>query len=72
MTREENLAIEFAINNFKAPKVRIKNKKRLADGSFKVRVQDIDNYLCTVYFDKSFIEKCIDITQKGQRHWCKH
>ena len=69
MTREENLAIKFALNNFKAPKVQIKNKKRLADGSYKVRVQDIDNFLCTLYFDKPFIDKCIEITQKGQRYW---
>jgi len=69
MTREENAGIEFALNNFKAPRVLPVQRKRMADGSYKVRVSDIWGNRCTMYFTKEFINRCSLAVSNGCTRW---
>ncbi len=53
-----------------APRIKILDRKyRVATKDYKVRVIDIDQFRCTLYFDKTFVDKCIDHVKTGGRHW---
>ena len=70
MTNDDKLGIHFALNNFKAPKVNVTDRKyRVTKDDYKVRVVDVDQFRCTLYFDKPFIDKCIAHVKAGGRHW---
>ena len=72
MTKDEKTGLDFALNNFKAPRLNVLKRKFLPEkNQYKVRVIDKDYFRCTLYFDKCFIDRCIEITKKGQRHWSK-
>ena len=67
-------AINFALNNFIAPKVRVLNIKYLSTkDEYKVRCAEIDEQgftsRCTLYFEKPFVDKCLKWYKKGARHW---
>ena len=70
-----NNAINFALNNFKAPKVKVLKIKYLStENQYKVRILETVEYPArgTVYFDKGFIERCLEWYKKGVRHWAKN
>jgi hypothetical protein len=70
VTKDEKLGIDFALNNFMAPRLKVTDRKyRVTKDDYKVRVQDIDLFNCTLYFDKSFIDKCIEHVKAGGRRW---
>ena len=69
MTREENAGIEFALNNFKAPRVNPIQRKRMADGSYKVRAVDLWGNRCTMYFTNEFINRCSLAVSNGCTRW---
>ena len=67
-------AVNFALNNFKAPKLKVHNIKHLTSkDEYKVRCSEIDKQgftsRCTLYFKKSFIKKCLKWYNKGARYW---
>lgn len=68
-----NHAVNFALNNFKAPRLRIHNIKLRSDKQYKVRCSEIDEdgftVRCTLYFDESFIKKCLQFYNRGVRQW---
>ena len=75
MDRQDlNNAVNLALNNFKAPKVRVLNIKYLStQDEYKVRCQETGQYpaRCTLYFPKPMIERCLEWYKKGTRQWAK-
>jgi hypothetical protein len=75
MDRQDlNNAVNFALNNFKAPKVRVLSIKYLSSkDEYKVRISETDEYPArgTVYFPKPMIERCLEWYKKGARQWAK-
>ena len=69
MTREENAGIEFALNNFVAPRVVPIQRKRMDDGSYKVRVVDLWGNRYTMYFTNEFINRCSLAVSNGCTRW---
>lgn len=67
-------AVNFALNNFKTPKLKVSNIKYLSSkDEYKVRCTEVDQQgftsRCTLYFEKSFIENCLKWYNKGARYW---
>jgi len=73
-------AINFALNNNIAPRMRIKSIEWVpTKKQWKVKVFEYDPgawsigvpYRQTIYFDKCFIKRCEDYIKGGVTRWCQ-
>ena len=66
-------AVRFACNGFIRP-MKIHNIKYLSgENQYKVRCSELDDgytYRSTLYFDTSFITRCLEFYKNGVRRWC--